>query len=252
MGVDAAANSERRPRHIAIIMDGNGRWARRRLMPRMAGHRAGVGSVRSVVRACGQQGVEVLTLFAFSSENWRRPREEVGALMELFISALQREARELDRNNVRLHIVGERSALPERLQQQIAVAEETTAGNTGLTLLIAANYGGRWDIAEAARRLARQVEAGTLSVDAVDESLLAGQMALNQWPDPDLFIRTGGERRISNFLIWQLAYAELYFTDTLWPDFDGQALGQAIEWFGGRQRRFGRTGEQVETGNHGS
>ncbi len=252
MGVDAAANSERRPRHIAIIMDGNGRWARRRLMPRVAGHRAGVGSVRSVVRACGQQGVEVLTLFAFSSENWRRPREEVGALMELFISALQREARELDRNNVRLHIVGERSALPERLQQQITVAEETTAGNTGLTLLIAANYGGRWDIAEAARRLARQVEAGTLSVDAVDESLLAGQMALNQWPDPDLFIRTGGERRISNFLIWQLAYAELYFTDTLWPDFDGQALGQAIEWFGGRQRRFGRTGEQVETGNHGS
>ncbi len=252
MGVDAAANSERRPRHIAIIMDGNGRWARRRLMPRMAGHRAGVGSVRSVVRACGQQGVEVLTLFAFSSENWRRPREEVGALMELFISALQREARELDRNNVRLHIVGERSALPERLQQQITVAEETTAGNTGLTLLIAANYGGRWDIAEAARRLARQVEAGTLSVDAVDESLLAGQMALNQWPDPDLFIRTGGERRISNFLIWQLAYAELYFTDTLWPDFDGQALGQAIEWFGGRQRRFGRTGEQVETDNHGS
>jgi len=234
--------------HVAIVMDGNGRWARKRLLPRIAGHRVGVDTVRKLVRACRKRGVGVLTLFAFSSENWNRPQDEVGALMELFIIALKKEAKELNKNNVRLRVIGDTQAFPEKLQQQIHAAEDLTRGNDGLDLLVAANYGGRWDIAQAARRLAADAAAGRLEVDAIDEQAMSRHMALADWPDPDLFIRTGGEQRISNFLLWQLAYAELYFTDTLWPDFDTAAFDQALAWFSKRQRRFGRTGEQVESG----
>ncbi|CAK0767134.1 ditrans,polycis-undecaprenyl-diphosphate synthase ((2E,6E)-farnesyl-diphosphate specific) [Gammaproteobacteria bacterium] len=234
------------PRHVAIIMDGNGRWANRRHLPRFAGHRAGVGRVREMVRVCNQRGIQVLTLFAFSSENWRRPPQEVGLLMELFITTLRREVRELHRNNVQLRIVGARTAFPERLQEQILVAEERTAANTGLVLAIAANYGGRWDIAETARRLAERVAAGEIVPSAITLDYFGREICLGNLPDPDLFIRTGSEQRISNFLLWQLAYTELYFTDTLWPDFDEAAFEEALRWFSSRQRRFGRTGEQVD------
>jgi undecaprenyl diphosphate synthase len=227
-------------------MDGSGRWARQRHMPRVAGHRAGVGRVRSLVESCGHHGVEALTLFAFSTENWRRPRAEVGALMELFMQALKREVRELHRNNVRLRVIGDREALSSALQQRIAEAEELTAGNGGLALNVAANYGGRWDLAQASRDMAREVAAGRLDPESVDADEIGSRLALADLPEPDLFIRTGGEQRVSNFLLWQLAYAELYFTDTLWPDFDEAALEQALDSFRGRQRRFGQTGEQVE------
>jgi len=240
------ATADRLPRHVAIIMDGNGRWAQRRQMPRHAGHRAGVGSVRTAVEECARRGIEVLTLFAFSSENWRRPQQEVGLLMDLFMTALRREAKRLRRNGVRLRVIGDRGAFPPKLQQQIAEAERLTAEGDGLILQVAANYGGRWDIAQAARRLAEQVQAGTLAPAAIDEALLASRLSCADLPDPDLFIRTGGEQRLSNFLLWQSAYAELYFTDTLWPDFDAESLAQALADFAGRQRRFGRTGEQVQ------
>ena len=233
------------PRHVAIIMDGNGRWARRRLLPRVVGHRAGVKQVRNAVRTCGKKGIEVLTLFAFSSENWRRPATEVSTLMDLFVTALRKEIAELMRNNVRLRVVGDLSAFSAHLQEEIRIAEERTRGNTGLDLLIAANYGGRWDIVHAARRLAERVERGEISAREVDIDLFAAQLSLHGWPAPDLFIRTGGEQRLSNFLLWDLAYSELYFTDTLWPDFGPDAFEQALAWFGSRQRRFGRTGEQV-------
>lgn len=235
------------PRHIAIIMDGNGRWAERRGLPRFAGHRAGVEAVREVVRACSAQHIEVLTLFAFSSENWRRPRREVTLLMALFTSALAREARRLHGANVRLRVVGQREAFPPRLKRAIAAAETLTRENTGLELVVAANYGGRWDITEAARELARRVARGELAPDAIDEALLDSTLSLAGLPEPDLFIRTGGEQRISNFLLWQLAYCELYFTDTLWPDFGVTAFQQALASFARRQRRFGRTGDQLGT-----
>ncbi len=234
------------PRHIAVIMDGSGRWARQRHMPRVAGHRAGVGRVRSLVESCGRHGVEALTLFAFSTENWRRPRAEVGALMDLFMQALKREVRELHRNNVRLRVIGDRETLSSALQTRIAEAEALTAENDGLALNVAANYGGRWDLAEASRAMAREVAAGQLDPAAIDADALGRRLALADLPEPDLFIRTGGEQRVSNFLLWQLAYTELYFTDTLWPDFDEAALAQALESFRGRQRRFGQTGDQVE------
>jgi len=234
------------PRHVAIIMDGNGRWAKKRLLPRIAGHRAGVETVRQVVRACGEKGIEVLTLFAFSSENWRRPENEVSLLMELFITALQRETKKLHENNVRLQVVGEREAFNPRLQAEIASAEALSQHNTGLTLVVAANYGGRWDVTQAARRLGARIEAGELRAADVTSDLLESQLALHGLPEPDLFIRTGGEQRISNFLLWHLAYSELYFTDTLWPDFDARAFDEALTSYVGRQRRFGRTGEQVE------
>jgi undecaprenyl diphosphate synthase len=230
---------------VAIIMDGNGRWAERRGEPRHQGHRAGVRSVRAVVEECARAGVEVLTLFAFSSENWRRPAVEVNLLMDLFFSALHKEVKRLNENNIRLRIIGDRSAFSGKLQRRIAEGEATTAGNSGLILQVAANYGGRWDITQAARRLAEQVQAGVLGAADIDEDQLAGQLSFAGLPDPDLFIRTGGERRISNFLLWQCAYAELYFTDTLWPDFDRDALRHAFADFAGRQRRFGRTGAQV-------
>ena len=234
------------PRHVAIIMDGNGRWAKKRMLPRVAGHRAGVETVRQVVKACAEKGIEVLTLFAFSSENWRRPAKEVSLLMELFLSALQRESKRLHGNNVRLRIIGELTAFAPRLQEEVARAEELSRDNTGLTLVIAANYGGRWDVVQAARRLGRQIESGSLQAGDITPDLFESQLVLQGLPEPDLFIRTGGEQRISNFLLWHLAYSELYFTDTLWPDFDAQAFEEALVSYAGRQRRFGRTGDQVE------
>ncbi len=243
-------NSSKRPRHVAIIMDGNGRWARKRHLPRVAGHRVGLEAVRKTIKACVEQKIEVLTLFAFSSENWRRPAEEVGLLMKLFMTALDREVKQLHKNGVRLRVIGDVSAFSPELQQRIAEAEALTAGNSTLCLNIAANYGGRWDIAQAARSLAAMVERGELAVEAIDESLLAQHLSLAELPEPDLFIRTGGEQRISNFLLWQLAYTELYFTDLLWPSFDAAALQQALDSFASRQRRFGRTGEQVEEANN--
>lgn len=237
---------ERLPRHIAIIMDGNGRWAKKRFLPRPAGHKVGAEVVRGLVKACTHWGVEALTLFAFSSENWKRPKEEVGLLMDLFITMLRRETKELDGNNVRMRFIGARSAFSEKLQKQIAESERQTADNTGLNLIIAANYGGRWDIADAAQRLARRVAAGEIPADAVTPEALDAEISTHELPEPDLFIRTGGERRISNFLLWQLAYTELYFTDTLWPDFGPDDLHAAMVDYSGRQRRFGLTGEQIE------
>ncbi|MGA7802064.1 MAG: isoprenyl transferase [Gammaproteobacteria bacterium] len=234
------------PRHVAIIMDGNGRWAKRRMLPRVAGHHEGVKAVRRVVEACSSLGIEALTLFAFSSENWRRPRTEVGLLMDLFINTLQRQVDKLHRNGVRVQFIGDRSAFSDKLRRLMDSAESLTAYNNGLVLTIAANYGGRWDIAQAARCLAAEVAAGRLEPEAITQDTLAEHLSLAHLPEPDLFIRTGGEQRVSNFLLWQLAYTELYFTDTLWPDFDRACLGQALESFAGRQRRFGRTGDQVE------
>lgn len=233
------------PRHIAIIMDGNGRWARQRHKPRVSGHRAGVDTLRHIVEHAARRGVEVLTAFAFSSENWQRPRPEVRLLLDLFLKSLQQEVERLHENRVRLLFIGDRSAFGDELRQAIEAAEARTAENTGLRLAIAANYGGRWDILNAARRLARAVAEGQIAPDAVDESDLQAGLSLANLPEPDLFIRTGGEQRISNFLLWQLAYTELYFTDSLWPDFDEAALDEAIDWFANRQRRFGRTGEQL-------
>jgi undecaprenyl diphosphate synthase len=242
---DQRAALSKTPRHIAIIMDGNGRWANRRRLPRFAGHRAGVEAVKDVLRACVERGVQALTLFAFSSENWRRPREEVGLLMGLFMSALEQQVRRLHENNVRLRVIGNRGAFSTVLQERIEEAERLTGANTGLDLVIAANYGGRWDIIQAARALAASVQAGELRADEVDEELLQRHLCLSDLPEPDLFIRTGGEKRVSNFLLWQLAYTELYFTDTLWPDFDRTAFDGALASYATRQRRFGRTGDQI-------
>jgi undecaprenyl diphosphate synthase len=233
------------PKHVAIIMDGNGRWARNRAMPRHAGHRAGVKSVRNVVETAAQRGVSYLTLFAFSSENWSRPKEEVSRLMALFLEAVQREAKSLHKNNVKLEFIGARDLLQEGLLEKIEEAEVLTSKNNGLHLIIAVAYGGRWDIVNATKRVAQQVLDGSLALDAVDESSVAGEMQLAGIPDTDLLIRTGGEQRISNFLLWNLAYAELYFTDKLWPDFNAGDFDKAIEHFANRQRRYGFTGEQV-------
>jgi len=230
------------PRHVAIIMDGNGRWARRRRLPRIAGHRRGAEAVRAALRACADRGVEYLTLFAFSSENWRRPPEEVALLMKLFRTALEREVDELHASGVRLKVVGDTRRFDPKLRKLIERGEELTAQNRRVTLTIAANYGGRWDILQAMSRLLKDKP----SLEQIDEELLAPYLAMSYAPEPDLFIRTGGEQRISNFLLWQLAYSELYFTDTLWPDFDAAALDAAIASFRGRERRFGRTSEQLE------
>ncbi len=231
------------PRHISIIMDGNGRWAKQRYLPRVAGHKRGVESVRSTVRACAKMGVEYLTLFAFSSENWRRPMEEVKFLMQLFTRVLQDEVSKLHENNIRLRVIGDRSRFDPNLVALINQAEEKTKNNQGLTLCIAANYGGRWDILQAVNRmqLAHPARSGEFN-----ESDLAPFLSLHEAPEPDLFIRTGGEQRVSNFLLWQLAYTELYFTDTLWPDFDVVALDTAIVSYQQRERRFGRTSEQLQ------
>ena len=234
-----------RPRHVAIIMDGNGRWANRRRLPRFAGHKAGVEAVRSTVRACRENGIGMLTLFAFSSENWRRPAEEVGMLMNLFMTALDQEVRRLHEYNIRLRIIGDRTGLNRGLQQRIAEGEALTSGNSGLSLVVAANYGGRWDITQAARTLAARARRGELEPETIDEDMMSSAMALAGELEPDLFIRTGGERRVSNFLLWQLAYTEFYFTETLWPDFDRSAFNAALASYAGRQRRFGQTSEQV-------
>lgn len=234
------------PHHVAIIMDGNGRWANRKNLPRYAGHRQGVKAVRRAVEGCKKRGIEVLTLFAFSSENWRRPKTEVGLLMDLFVHTLKKEISRLDRNGVRIRFIGERDAFPGKLQKMMDEAEEQTVGNGVLTLVIAANYGGRWDIAQAAQKLARQVAEGSLRPEDIDTERLGSTLSIADLPEPDLFIRTGGEERISNYLLWQLAYTELYFTDLLWPEFDDAALQDAIDSFGRRQRRFGQTGAQVE------
>jgi undecaprenyl diphosphate synthase len=234
------------PRHIAIIMDGNGRWAEKRKKARVMGHRAGVEAVRRIVEYCAEQGVEVLTLFAFSSENWRRPKKEVGLLMELFMTALGREVKRMHTNDVRLRFIGDTSKFSDVLQDRIKKAEEVTENNEGLTVVVAANYGGRWDIAQAAKKLSVLVKDGDMLVDDITPERLADYVSLNDLPEPDLFIRTGGEKRISNFLLWQLAYTELYFTDTLWPDFNKESLSEAIKSFASRQRRFGQTGKQVE------
>lgn len=230
------------PRHVAIIMDGNGRWAKKRFLPRVAGHKRGVETVRDVVKQCATMGVEYLTLFAFSSENWRRPEEEVSFLMGLFMDALKREVSKLHQNNIKLILIGDRSRFDEALCARIDEAESLTKGNTGLTLTIAANYGGRWDMLQAVNQmlLAKPDLAGKFT-----EEDLAPFLTMPYAPEPDLFIRTGGEKRISNFLLWQLAYSELYFTDTLWPDFDEAAFNLAIQSYQQRERRFGRTSEQL-------
>ena len=233
------------PSHVAIIMDGNGRWARRRMMPRVAGHARGVESVRAVIRACIDHGVEYLTLFAFSSENWRRPADEVSFLMQLFLKSLQKELDKLHENGIRFHVIGDLSRFDESLVRLIREAEERTAGNQRLTLTIAANYGGRWDIMQAMERM---LAAAPEQRSGFGEDALSAHLALAYAPEPDLFIRTGGEQRISNFLLWQLAYTELYFTDTLWPDFDEAALAEAIASYQHRERRFGRTSEQLKGG----
>ena len=233
------------PRHVAVIMDGNGRWALRRRLPRFAGHRAGVEAVNNVVRACGEKGVEVLTLFAFSSENWRRPEEEVGLLMDLFMNALEQQVKNLYENNIRLRVIGDRGAFRPKLRGRIDEAESLTRMNTGLTLVVAANYGGRWDCCRAARRVAARVQRGELAVEDIDERVVQAELSLGDLPEPDLLIRTGGEKRVSNFLLWQLAYTELYFTDSLWPDFDRAAFEDALACYATHERRFGRTGDQV-------
>ena len=234
------------PTHVAIIMDGNGRWARKRAMPRHLGHRSGVAAVRKAVEVAAQRGVSYLTLFAFSSENWNRPRDEVSKLMGLFVEALQREVDDLHRNNVWLTFIGAREQLQPRLLEMIDAAEEQTRDNSGLRLQVAVAFGGRWDIVQAARRLAERVASGDLQTGEIDDEAIAGELALADIPDPDLLIRTGGEQRISNFLLWNLAYAELWFCDTLWPDFGEQQFDEALAFFARRERRYGHTGDQVE------
>jgi undecaprenyl diphosphate synthase len=230
------------PRHVAIIMDGNGRWATKRFLPRVAGHVKGVAAVRDAVEACSLRGVEYLTLFAFSSENWRRPAEEVSLLMKLFVTALEREVSKMHANDIRLKVVGDLSRFDAKLQEMIASAERKTAANRGLTVTVCANYGGRWDIMQAVNKMvAEHPEAGA----RFTEEQLAPHLALAYAPEPDLFIRTGGEQRISNFLLWQLAYTELYFTETYWPDFNIESLDAAIASYQQRERRFGRTGAQL-------
>jgi undecaprenyl diphosphate synthase len=234
------------PRHVAIIMDGNGRWARSKNKARHAGHRAGVKSVRMSVETAAERGVEYLTLFAFSSENWSRPEDEVNSLMGLFVEALRREVDELHRNNVRLKFVGALNELNAGLRENISRSEAKTADNTGLNLNVAIAYGGRWDIVEASKALARRVAEGSLQVDDIGDDEFASGLQLAGVPDPDLLIRTGGEQRISNFLLWNLAYAEFWFTDILWPEFDQASFDEALSFYATKQRRFGHTGEQVE------
>ena len=233
------------PRHVAIIMDGNGRWSKRRLLPRVAGHHRGVEVVRSTVRATIERGIEYLTLFAFSSENWRRPADEVSILMDLFLRSLEQEVAKLHENGIRFKTIGDLTPFNPRIRELVAAGEALTAHNTRLTLTIAANYGGRWDIAQAAQRYFA-AHPGSASGPPIAPEALEPYLALNYAPEPDLFIRTGGEQRISNFMLWQLAYAELYFTDLLWPDFDAAALDAAIASYRQRERRFGRTGDQVQ------
>lgn len=238
------------PVHIAIIMDGNGRWARRRHLPRGAGHKAGLTSARKIIERCGELGVKALTLFAFSSENWQRPTSEVGGLMELFTNALRNEVEQLHKNQVRVRFIGELNGFSQSLQAAMGRVHELTQDNAGMRLNIAVGYGGRWDIVQAARFLAAEAVAGERSGGDISEADFSSRLALADCPDPDLFIRTGGEQRISNFLLWNLAYTELYFSEMLWPDFDPKALDAALLWFAGRERRFGLTPEQLPGAGH--
>ena len=237
---------ERIPRHVAIVMDGNNRWAKRRHLPGVAGHKAGVKAVKIAIEQAARLEVEVLTLFAFSSENWQRPEQEVNALMQLFLNALQKEVKKLHEHNIRLTIMGDVTGFSSILQEHIASAQELTKDNTGLKLVVAANYGGRWDIAHAAQSIAKDVLSGKLSADTITPEVFAGYTCLNDFPEPDLCIRTGGELRISNFMLWQFAYTELVFSDALWPDFDETNFWSAIEEYNSRTRRFGRTDEQLK------
>jgi undecaprenyl diphosphate synthase len=238
------------PRHIAIIMDGNGRWAEKKYMPRALGHKAGVKVVRNIVEHCVKEKIEVLSLFAFSSENWRRPKKEIELLMVLFMGTLQSQVATLDKNNIKLRIIGDKAAFSAKLQNKIEQAQVQTENNTGLTLVIAANYGGRWDIAQAFQQIIKKIDGGEIQAQDVSEELIAQFLTTADLPEPELFIRTGGEERISNFLLWQLAYTEFYFTETLWPDFEPDLLADAINSFRGRQRRFGRTGNQIINSLH--
>ncbi|GFO74487.1 undecaprenyl diphosphate synthase [Bathymodiolus platifrons methanotrophic gill symbiont] len=235
------------PKHIAIIMDGNGRWAQKRHLPRIMGHPAGVKAVKRVVKFCAEQEIQVLTLFAFSSENWRRPKEEVSKLMGLFMLTMQKEVKRLNKNNIRLRFIGERTDFAEKIQQKMTESERLTEKNTGLTLVIAANYGGHRDMALAMQSIAQQVKEGKVEPEEIDEAMIGNALSIPDLPDPDLFIRTGGEKRISNFLLWQLAYTEFHFTSKLWPDFDAQTMQDAIDGFLTRERRYGRTSEQVQS-----
>ena len=237
------------PQHIAIIMDGNGRWAQQRRMPRSYGHKKGVEATRRSIAFFARAGVKHLTLFAFSSENWNRPQQEVSTLMSLFVSSLKKNTKELHKNGIRIRFIGDRSAFSDKLVAQIEESESITAANTQMILNVAANYGGQWDILQAVQRLAQQLDENKLRVDEITSELLAANLSLADSPDPDLFIRTGGETRISNFLLWQLAYSELYFCDVLWPDFSEQEMQQALDTFSGRQRRFGKTAEQIASVN---
>jgi len=239
-------NTTRLPQHVAIIMDGNGRWARQRFLPRIAGHKAGVESARKVVKNCVKRNIKVLSLFAFSSENWRRPVQEVGYLMELFLRGLEREVTMLHENNIQLRFIGDRTRFNEALCQKIMEVEQLTLNNSGMVLIIAVDYGGKWDITKAAKILARDVEAGLLSSSDITDELLASKLSFADLPDPDLFIRTSGELRISNFMLWQLAYSELFFCNTLWPDFDEKELDDALAHYADRERRFGARNEYTE------
>lgn len=234
------------PRHVAIIMDGNGRWAKKRHLPRVAGHKAGLEAARQVVESCIKKKIEVVTLFIFSSENWRRPPDEVNYLMNLFITMLQRDAYKLHEQNVQLRIIGDCSRFDEKLRKHIVEVEKLTANNTGLKLLLAANYGGQWDILEATRKIALEVEKGSLKPSEITSELIQKNLSFADLPDPDLFIRTSGELRISNFILWQLAYTEMYFTDVFWPDFNANELQKAFDFFTNRERRFGYTSDQLK------
>lgn len=239
-------NSAQVPQHVAIIMDGNGRWAQKRLMPRTYGHKKGVEATRQAISFYAKAGVSQLTLFAFSSENWNRPKDEVSTLMSLFISSLQKNTEELHTNGIRIRFIGDRTAFSEKLINQIEESEKITLNNKVMTLNIAANYGGQWDILQAVQKLAQKVESREISAADISSELLVTELSLAGSPDPDLFIRTGGEKRISNFLLWQIAYAELFFTDVLWPDFSVEEMQQSLETFASRQRRFGKTAEQLK------
>jgi len=234
------------PRHVAIVMDGNNRWAKRRHLPGVAGHKAGVKSVRIVIEQAARLGVEVLTLFAFSSENWQRPEKEVNALMQLFLNALQKEVKKLHEHDIRLQIIGDVTGFSEILQEHIHKAHELTKNNKGLTLVVAANYGGRWDMSHAAKQIATEVQAGNLAPENITPEVFHQYTCLSEYPEPDICIRTGGEFRISNFMLWQFAYTELVFSDALWPDFNEQNFWSAITQYNSRTRRFGRTDEQLK------
>lgn len=238
-------NESSLPQHIAVVMDGNGRWANKRHLPRVAGHKAGVDATRRIVENCSNHNVQALTVFAFSSENWNRPKSEVSSIMALFVSTLNAEVKKLHKKGVRVRFIGDRSRFSVKLQNSIEESERLTKDNDGLQFNIAANYGGRWDVVNACKSLIDAIQKDEMTLDEVDEKSLNSFMSLSDIPEPDLFIRTGGEQRISNFLIWQLAYTELYFVDTLWPDFSDTDFDMALDWYAGRQRRFGKTGQQI-------